>query len=102
MHANDLFALWDLEVLPSGTLLSRFVKPKLVHNVYAFIIDDSKAVDRAICLRLIDIDISDTFLRINREVAKILVNFMLFSRVGSPQNFARNTIGEIKVDLVEV
>ena len=79
MHADNLFALWDLEVLPSGTLLTGFVMPMLIHNVYALIIDDSKAVDRAICLRLIDIDISDTFLHINREVAKILVNFMRFS-----------------------
>ena len=102
VHANDLFALRNLEVFPSGTLLASFVKPVLIHHVLTFVIDDSKAIDTAICLRLIDIDISDTFLRINWEVAKILVNFMFFSRVGSPQNFALSTIGEVKVDLVEL
>ena len=102
MHANDLFAHRDLEVLPCGALLARFVMPMLVHNVLAFVIDDSKAVDTAICLRLIDIDIGDTFLHINREVPEVLVNFMLFSRVRRPQNFARNTIREVEVDLVEV
>ena len=92
MHANDLFALWDLEVLPSGTLLASFVKPVLIHHVLAFVIDDSKAIDTAICLRLINIDISDTLLHVNREVAKVLVYFMLLSRVWRPKDFARGAI----------
>ena len=92
VHANDLFALRDLEVFPSGALLASFVKPVLIHNVLAFVIDDSKAVDTAICLRLIDIDISDTLLHINREVAKVSVNFMLLSRVWRPEDFARGAI----------
>ena len=88
MHANDLFALRDLEVLPSGTLLARFVMPLLVDNELAFVVGESNTEDTAICLRLIDIDISDTFLHINWEVAKVSVNLMRFSCVRCPQNVA--------------
>ena len=89
-------------MLPSGTLLTCFAKPILVDNELAFVIGESKAIDGAICLRLIDIDIGDTFLHINGEVAEVFVLLMLFTSIRRPQDGARNAIREVEVDLVEV
>ena len=57
VHANYLFAVWNLEMLPSG--LGCSTVPLLINNVLAKLIENSKAIDVACWIALIDVDISD-------------------------------------------
>ena len=95
MHANNLFAVWNLEMLPSS--LGCATVPLLIDYVLTKLIENSEAIDVACWIALIDVDISDAAREIKIELSQ--------SRLGTSELSlhwgAHDTVCEVQLDLIQ-